>query len=93
VVDPSLEGDRDSGVLGLIACHVVARDLVLKDHFDEVAALMHKYLDVPMSVADGCLVRRSELWKTCTVLTLDSDCRIYPRHKRQRIPLLVPPDL
>jgi predicted nucleic acid-binding protein len=82
-----------AGILGLIERRVVVLDLTLKDHFDEVSALMHKYMDVPMSVADGCLVRMSELVGTCTVLTLDSDFRIYRRHKRQRIPLLLPPNL
>ncbi len=28
-----------------------------------------------------------------TVFTLDSDLRIYRRHKRQTIPLLIPPDV
>jgi hypothetical protein len=46
-----------------------------------------------MSLADACLVRMSELVAGCTIFTLDSDFRIYRRHKRQRIPLLMPPDV
>jgi uncharacterized protein len=37
-------------------------------------------------------VRMSELVAGCTVLTLDSDFHIYRRHRRQKIPLLIPPE-
>jgi hypothetical protein len=45
-----------------------------------------------MSLPDACLVRMSELIGDGVVFTLDSDFRIYRRHKRQTIPLLIPPD-
>jgi predicted nucleic acid-binding protein len=78
-------------VLGLVDRSVVALDWALKDHFGEVAALMRRYAGVPMSLADACLVRMSELARDGVVLTLDGDFRIYRRHRRQRIPLLLPP--
>ena len=56
----------------------------------EVFALMARYENVPMSFADACLVRMSELWSKTPVLTLDSDFRIYRRNKRQIIPLISP---
>ena len=43
-----------------------------------------------MSLADACLVRMSELVEDCTVLTLDSDFRIYRRNRRKSIPVLMP---
>ncbi len=46
-----------------------------------------------MSLADACLVRMSELAPECVVFTLDNDFRIYRRHKRQRISLLIPPNV
>jgi hypothetical protein len=46
-----------------------------------------------MSLADGCLVRMSELAADGVVFTLDSDFRIYRRHGRQKIPLLMPAEL
>jgi predicted nucleic acid-binding protein len=52
--------------------------------------LMDRYTSVPMSFADACLVRMSELIPAGTVFTTDSDFRIYRRHKRQTIPLLIP---
>jgi len=52
--------------------------------------LMERYSDVPMSLADACLVRLSELHSDCRVLTLDSHFTRYRRHGRQVIPLLMP---
>ena len=81
-----------AGILGLIERGVVELGLNLNEHFRQVADLMRKYANVPMSLADACLVRMSELVSDCALLTLDSDFRIYRRHKRQKIPLLIPPE-
>jgi predicted nucleic acid-binding protein len=80
-----------AGVLGLVDRGVVVLGFALKDHFGAVAALMRQYSNVPMSLADACLVRLSELVSDGVVLTLDGDFRIYRRHRRQKIPLLIPP--
>ena len=67
-------------------------DVVL-DLQTEAAALenlMRRYEDTPMSLADACLVRLSELHTDCQVFTLDADFRRYRRHGRQVIPLLAP---
>jgi predicted nucleic acid-binding protein len=80
-----------AGVLGLVDTGVVEVDFALKAHFGEVAAQMRRYANIPMSLADACLVRMSELTPNAVILTLDSDFRIYRRHRRQRIPLLIPP--
>lgn len=55
-----------------------------------VAELMEQYRDVPMSLADACLVRISELWPDAPVFTLDSDFRFYRRNRRQQIPVIAP---
>ncbi len=55
-----------------------------------LAKLMERYGSVPMSFADSCLVRMSELIPRAVVATLDSDFRVYRRHGRQVIPLLMP---
>jgi uncharacterized protein len=44
-----------------------------------------------MSLADATLVRLSELYENCQVLTLDSDFTIYRRFERRPIPVLMPP--
>ena len=52
--------------------------------------LMSRYLDTPMSLADACLVRLSELHANCRIFTLDRHFTRYRRHGRQVIPLLFP---
>ena len=51
---------------------------------------MLRYRNRPMSLADACLVRLSELHTSGEVFTLDSDFRIYRRHGNRVIPLLIP---
>ena len=55
-----------------------------------VAELMQRYESVPMSLADACLVRMSELFSNSKILTLDSDFRLYRKNRKQPIPLLFP---
>ena len=51
---------------------------------------MRRYADTPMSLADACLVRLTELLADCRLFTLDSDFEHYRRNGRQKIPLLRP---
>lgn len=57
---------------------------------DEVLKLMAKHADVPMSLADACLVRMTEILADPVLLTLDADFRIYRRHGRRIIPCAMP---
>lgn len=61
----------------------------LKSHLDVVLKLLRKYKDVPMSLADACLVRLSEIRTDPLLLTTDSDFRVYRRHTRQVIPSVI----
>jgi predicted nucleic acid-binding protein len=56
----------------------------------EIARLMTRYRDTPMSLADACLVRLAERIPDCRLLTLDSDFAHYRRSGRHTIPLLTP---
>ncbi len=56
----------------------------------DLLRLLRKYDDQPMSVADACLVRLSELFEPCAIFTTDQDFRHYRRHGRGLIPLLAP---
>jgi len=62
----------------------------VRDHHSLVHELMARYANVPMSFADACLVRMSELWPDAPLFTLDSDFRVYRRNKRQSLPLICP---
>lgn len=77
-------------VMELVETGVLEVALTLDDHVPELLALMRRYRDVPMSLADACLVRMSELHRHCRVMTTDSDFRHYRRNARQVIPLLAP---
>ena len=52
--------------------------------------LVHRYANVPMSLADACLVRLATSHPRTMVFTLDHDFQIYRRDGRQPIPLLMP---
>lgn len=62
----------------------------LNDDMNSVLKLLRKYADVPMSLADACLVRMTETFSDSMVLTTDSDFRVYRRHSRQVIPSVMP---
>ena len=51
---------------------------------------MQKYADVPMTLADACLVRMTETHSDPIVLTTDIHFRIYRRHSRQVVPCVLP---
>jgi uncharacterized protein len=61
-------------------------------HWPDLRRLIRKYQDLPMSFADACLVRMSELVESCQVITADGHFRVYRRHGRPVIPLLSPFD-
>jgi predicted nucleic acid-binding protein len=52
--------------------------------------LVRKYESVPMSFADACLVRMSELEPDSVVITLDGDFKVYRRNRRRSIPTIMP---
>jgi predicted nucleic acid-binding protein len=86
-----LRGDRQAtdALFGLLDRGVLELRFELAAEHAGVRALVKRYANVPMSVADACLVRMSEL-VNAPVLTLDGDFRIYRRLGRQVIPLLAP---
>ena len=65
-------------------------DFDFNSHAPAVWRLIQKYRDLPMDLADACLVRMSELHTDCMIWTTDSHFRVYRRHGRQTIPLLSP---
>jgi predicted nucleic acid-binding protein len=57
---------------------------------EPILKLLQKYADVPMSLADACLVRMAETLPDPVILTTDSDFRVYRRHSRQIVPCVMP---
>src|SRR5215470_5754482 len=62
----------------------------IDEHLDALRRLLQKYKDMPMSLADACVVCMSEIHDRHAVLTLDSDFLAYRKHGRTSLPLIRP---
>ena len=82
-----------SGVFEMLVRKVVTLSFQLGEQLTEVQGLRAKYSDVPMSVADASLVRMAEHFSRSAVLTLDGDFRVYRKHGRYVIPLILPGEM
>lgn len=82
-------GNASSALRGLLVDQ--ALEIVpLNAEMRSIMALMERYVSVPMSFADACLVRLSELIANAVVVTIDSDFRVYKKNGRRVIPVLSP---
>jgi predicted nucleic acid-binding protein len=84
------EGRDTDPLFALLERGVIRIGVTIQEHQADLRALMRRYRNRPMSLADACLVRLSEIHATAEVLTLDSDFRIYRRHGNRVIPLRMP---
>ena len=84
------DGREADALFALLERGVIRIALAVQDEQVDLRALMHRYRGRPMSLADACLVRLSEIHAGGEVLTLDSDFRIYRRHGNKVIPVLMP---
>jgi predicted nucleic acid-binding protein len=69
------------------ALHVAFR---VEEHVGALRKLLQKYRDTPMSLADACILRMSEIHERHAVLTLDSDFLVYRKHGRVPLTLIHP---
>ena len=60
------------------------------EHSTEILDNVERYKNVPMSFADACLVRMTEIGRDSLVFTTDRDFLTYRRNRRERIPLIAP---
>ena len=81
-------GGQDA-VLELLSKDVLRVDFRVLPEISAVRGLMHKFASVPMSFAEACLVRMTELDAESVILTLDRDFRVYRRNRRQVIPTIM----
>lgn len=56
----------------------------LHEHWTNIEALLRKYSDRPISLADACLIRCAEIHLEARVFTFDSDFTVYrwARHRK-----------
>lgn len=78
-------------LLGYVEDDVISLRFDLRDEIQSVRRLSEHYREVPMALADACLVRMAELFGHCPVLTFDGHFRIYRRNRRQQIHAIMPP--
>ncbi len=77
-------------VAELIERKLVVIDFDLSGEIQAVKKLMSRYANIPMSLADACLIRMTEITKNSQIITLDQDFNIYRRFDRQQVPVLMP---
>jgi predicted nucleic acid-binding protein len=82
-------GDQEK-LLRLLEGKDILIDFDLSTEIGNVVGLLRRYRNVPMSMADACLVRMSELHADCVVFSTDTDFNIYRRRGDQIIPTLLP---
>jgi len=79
------------GVVEMAARRFLRPSFRLEDEAAAVKSLLARYQNVPMDLADACLVRLAEIHADCVLVTADSEFRdIYRRYGRQTIPTMMP---
>ena len=87
----SLDGGQTS-ILELLKRRILHTPFRMIEHINQIAWLLQKYSNVPISLADACLVRMTEVYAESLVLTIDTAFSIYRKNKRHVIPILSPHD-
>ena len=85
----SLPGAR-AALIEMIVEGFLSIGMAVADHHSALLATVRRYGDVPMSLADACLVHLAELHPQSPVLTLDSDFLVYRKNGRQVMEVLIP---
>jgi len=84
------EGREADAIFALLERGVIRIALDVQEEQADLRALIHRYRNRPMSLADACMVRLAELHAGSEVFTLDSDFRIYRRHGNKVLRVLMP---
>jgi uncharacterized protein len=79
-----------SGLALMMRRGALSLPFVMSANQGEVLSLIEKYRQLPMSLADACLVRMTETIANPIVLAIDHHFRIYRRHGRQVVPCKLP---
>ena len=83
---------RPAAIVEMIQAGEIVLAFDLSEQAASVLALLKKYADRNMDLADACIVRMTELIRDCRVVTLDhADFAIYRRNGRDLIPVITPP--
>jgi uncharacterized protein len=72
--------------LGRAGAYEIA--LRLDEHWQPIERVLQKYRDLPVSLADACLIRCAEVHREPRILTFDADFAIYRWSRNRRFDLL-----
>lgn len=83
---------QPAAIVEMIQAGEVVLAFNLAEQTASVLALLKKYADRDMDLADACIVRMAELERSCRVITVDrTDFSVYRRNGREIIPVVAPP--
>ena len=77
-------------VLALLSLGMLRLEFDLESNRSRLERLAKRYADRSPDLADLCLICLSERFPAHPVLTVDGDFRVYRRHQREVIPVLMP---
>ena len=60
----------------------------IEEHWPSIEALLRKYADRPISLADACLIRCAEIHQEARILTFDGDFGVYRWARNRKFELL-----
>ncbi len=84
--------EAQDALLGFLEKGALKIGFRVAEHIKELRALVRKYQDRPMSLADACVVRMAEVYERHEVFTLDADFSVYRKHGREPLVLIYPSD-
>ncbi len=75
---------------GFCASDALQVDFRVLNEIAAVRELLHKYRNVPMDLADGCLVFLAEEHPQASIITTDRDFLLYRTRSRRQLRLIAP---
>lgn len=84
-----IKGAREA-LIEMVGENFLSIGLQVQDQHAALLAMVKRYVNVPMSLADACIVRLAELHPKSPVFTLDSDFNVYRKNGRQVIEQICP---
>jgi len=77
-----------AGVVALGRRGVYDIAISVDEHWTNIEALLKKYSDRPISLADACLIRCAEIHQEPRILTFDSDFSVYKWARNRKFEVL-----
>ena len=79
-------GPADVVALGAKGVYVIA--ISAEEHWTNIEALLKKYSNRPISLADACLIRCAEIHQEARIATFDSDFSVYTWMRNRKCALV-----